>query len=1732
MSERKYTDSSRQKLEENHINKLLSKASFAGGMSKDIVQRFIDKRLRYGVEDFCKELKEGEKPSEFVERTDFKKVLHICIPDKTDREKYLSIIDKSNIFQYSKYHYRRSIRTRNYAPSIASDIKLMYDYYLFGIYECSLSDYLRNNIEEEKLDFKKHINNDFFIFQGDMLIAAELDYDLAHGKDKLHKTIEDIILGENNTSAITTNIIRGIIKSSDTKLHELLAKFLLAARLQEGVRQAICESLDCGTHEAFMTIFNVISDNNLIRYSSVKRAVATWVGLFDEKSAERISAKTMTLMKQALYDENARKEMLSTDDAMKIIIALWATGFYEADDAVVEIQNIIKSGTKAQLLAAAYYNQELYSRDFYAPCAEYAVEKHSDDMEIVAAFFPTYLENISAITCAWWYEDNKDRPSMYRSPLRQLPELWFNGVKEKASLHVHILKDLFDRLEKKEKVFSPSTFPWYSVSISKQAIADRACIIAARFPGVVPREIAYQMIEAADSFISLHTIKSYLNVREIKQDRDFAVKLLANKNLSREVAKLLDSTTPSQENILYIESLLRYKDSNIRNTAGTIISEQGDEEFTQSVFRLLKAKEEGCRFAALDFIMRLKEENENLAHKDVDWKQFKDAVLAIKSPSTREEPLIKNLFGTKGNSIEENNDEKFPDSLDGLFDTDKITEIPPTELKLDTDTLNLVCKADKKKIVSIIKAFDKLIDAHRTDQYKDCFGTDRMLGDKESYNYCKYGYINTYFVKKNELPINSLPFKELWIKFYDEYIKNQETLFQLFILCNLPGEISRLDFVVEKVGSIFLSHDVENDGSQALIIEKAVNAIFGELCNINPGTYEYFCPRKSSLFSQIINVLIQTYCKKDFLDKLMEGIIYRLLHSLKYEDMWYWNISFQNKKNRLSILYSHDLFGFLSSVMPSAVSSKMQDDEFSKYFKIRYALLRHAGFEKENPDKQYHSMNVFNTLQATDYFRAYKLGLISLDTVYYGIIRISPFITNMQEPLFFGTDDAGLFEIYRHISDTIIENELRRGDAEGSCTNYAKSLNAIYGGRNVLRLIQALGSSPFARNESYGEDSKSRHLCLSHLISVSRPLPCDTAESFKAMVKEFKTKEQKLYDLAMYAPTWIPIISKVLGLPDFERGCYYFIAHMKVHWCDHRDASLIAKYTPLTLDELNRGAFDLDWFTEMYNTLGEDVFNKLYQSAKYISSGTQHSRARKFADAALGRVTEEELEKEIERARNKDLVMSYPLIPIKQTELNERVLHRYEFLQKFKKESRNFGAQRRQSEGEAFDIALENLSRAAGYTDVNRLNLNMECRLMESLCSVFDFQETKNKDYSIRIATDEKGKPFVECRNNKEEKILKSVPSSLKKDELVLEIQETYKRLKTQHERTRAMLENFMTESVYIPAEEIAALQKNPVISPITSTLLFISDKENPDSPVAGFLTVKDENYLLTSYDDSEAKIVPECLLRIAHPFDLFKGGHWHDWQKYIFEKQIIQPFKQVFRELYVKLSEELDKDRSYMFAGNQIQPKKAVATLRGRRWIAGYEEGLQKVFYKQNLIAEIYAQADWFSPADIECPAVEFVGFSRRLYKAGNEENPLRIRDIPDIVYSEIMRDVDLAVSVAHAGGVDPETSHSTIEMRRAVCEFSLPLFKIQNVRFDKNFAIITGTRKEYSVHLGTGLVRVLSGSAINIVAVNSQQRGKIFLPFADEDPKTAEVLSKVIMFARDEKIKDPYILEQIESQ
>ena len=117
---------------------------------------------------------------------------------------------------------------------------------------------------------------------------------------------------------------------------------------------------------------------------------------------------------------------------------------------------------------------------------------------------------------------------------------------------------------------------------------------------------------------------------------------------------------------------------------------------------------------------------------------------------------------------------------------------------------------------------------------------------------------------------------------------------------------------------------------------------------------------------------------------------------------------------------------------------------------------------------------------------------------------------------------------------------------------------------------------------------------------------------------------------------------------------------------------------------------------------------------------------------------------------------------------------------------------------------------------------------------------------------------------------------------------------------------------------------------------------------------------------------------------------------------------------------------------------KQAAAALRSRGWSADYEGGLRKVFYRQGISVELYAQANWFTPADVEAPAIEYVYFSStRTYKR------LKIADIDPILYSEVMRDVDMTVSIAFVGGVDPETGNSTKELRAAIVKCTAELMK-----------------------------------------------------------------------------------------
>jgi Domain of unknown function (DUF4132) len=426
---------------------------------------------------------------------------------------------------------------------------------------------------------------------------------------------------------------------------------------------------------------------------------------------------------------------------------------------------------------------------------------------------------------------------------------------------------------------------------------------------------------------------------------------------------------------------------------------------------------------------------------------------------------------------------------------------------------------------------------------------------------------------------------------------------------------------------------------------------------------------------------------------------------------------------------------------------------------------------------------------------------------------------------------------------------------------------------------------------------------------------------------------------------------------------------------------------------------------------------------------------------------------------------------------------------------------------------MENLARNAGYPDPVRLTWAMETKQVQSILSK-DTQVTID-DITIGLSIDIEGK--AELITYKDGKELKAIPAKLKKEPAILELGNYRKVMREQWIRSRKGLEEAMIRGDEFLFSEMINLFEHPIISKHLEKLVFITNENQ-----IGFFVDK----TLISAQGELIQLNENATFRIAHCFDLHKNNVWTDFQSYCFDKQLKQPFKQIFRELYVPTPDELkEKSISRRYAGHQVQPKQTLALLKTRGWRVDYEEGLQKVFHKYGYQVKLYAMADWFSPAEIESPTLETIEFhSLKDYKN------IAFEDINPRIFSEVMRDIDLVVSVAHVGGVDPEASQSSIEMRTVLLRETLRLFKINNVEIKANHAIIKGILAEYSVHLGSAIVHQMPGKYLSILPVHSQHRGRIFLPFADDDPKSAEIMSKVLLLSKDNEIQDPTVLRQID--
>ena len=1571
-------------------------------------------------------------------------------------------------FPYSYSYSRRPFRSPNpedYRAKQLRILKRLRSFYNVGVGALSVE-------EQFQYAFYKGGEEDFFVVV------------LSENPDIYYPLFEEIFLGEHEIGGVCESLIKAALMVKDARYHTLVEKLLLAAQLQEGLRQTILESLDETTIPVLQRFIALILEHNLTRFSSVVRAVDVWFGFGWEAPQQAVVKRTLELAQTYLADLDKAREAVGSKDNVERYVALWAV-------AVYNVQEVLSLATEA-------LNNTQTSYEACVAVLYFMYQTQKKTSEILP-----FAEKYFGIEPAWDYW------ILQNLPKGEIPQELFEKMRTAAH-----------KLPKDGKNFEGLGFRWLNFtvkpldiyrSILKVANEQQQQILAGEL-AEIPVDVRHILLDDIFPVLSRGRYSYYSEEEKNLPPEDYPadswqrtlVRTALNDKGPYVVSKameVLKKVPLVKDDILALEQVLSRKNKEQRKESVALLVKQPEAVLKDSTSRMIVSKNADQRLAALEILTVLQEEGRLTDYVTEQVEAYKGRKF-----SKNEQVLMDKLTYNPETTTELRYD--LTNGF-GVLNLDNLTSFDLPKPQFD--------KERKEKKGGFL--FDKLVNIQKVGE-----GVSELLAlwrANKDYEYQYEGYqgaTETILLgnvirrqhkgKDDETPmeiLEDLPLADLWKGWHEKYQFNEVEYYFAKRYCgNLYYENAIPQGLDDYLAMYYPDFKVHFEGQ--------VHSYYGE------------ARRAESLLGYLMNAYSED---RALLASFKLSVFEDALATFPKEKRG------ENFKCRYSSLSWDEVIINYAAVVYFGSDGDFPyytDDQLFRLWQILYYLYIEG---KKDLDAQKNTIKdvlpyVRNFVRREERLPGINEGLLQLTLMLYNKGRLTTddliFFCLLNRELFAmaqGAENHFSRRLPKWIKDTLtfpetlleeirthmLQVELQRGDLPTDASVYISSLSEIEGAQYFFEALERMGKEPFAKGYGSGV---SKRFTFSRILEVSQPSATDTFTAFKKHLDEVKLDKKRLVEAACYAPHWTEWIGDYLKIKSFREAIWWFIAHT-TDYMDAEKETIVSQYSSVPRDDFQRGAIDVDWYHRVHKAVGKEGWKLIQESAKYLSEGMGYRRVKLYSAVLTGEIKLSEVIQKITEKRDKDYVMALGLVPINKKKEEEDLVSRYNLLQTFLKESKQFGQQRQESEKNAVEIGLDNLSRNAGYEDSIRFSWAMEAKatqqIMEKSTLVID-------DTQLQLVVDEEGKADIIV--TKGDKTLKSIPDKYKKSKEVEALKEGKTYLTKQYSRTRLSLEQAMLSQTLFTVAELHRIMEHPVVKAMLSKLVLF----NPENQDSGFW----QDGKLLSAEGILTPLKADDKLLIAHPSHLFYAVQWDLYQKYLFDKELKQPFKQVFRELYVPTKDELEtSNRSERYQGHQVQPQKTVALLRSRGWTVNYEEGLQRVYHKEGFRATIYAAADWYTPSDVEAPTLEYVVFYS--LKDGKE---VPMKEINPVIFSEVMRDVDLVVSVAHVGGVDPEASHSTMQMRAALARESARLFKLTNVEVKERHILVKGKLGEYSIHLGSGMVSQ-GGLQLSILAVQSQHRGRVFLPFVDDDPKSAEIISKMRLFAEDDKIKDPTILSQI---
>lgn len=306
--------------------------------------------------------------------------------------------------------------------------------------------------------------------------------------------------------------------------------------------------------------------------------------------------------------------------------------------------------------------------------------------------------------------------------------------------------------------------------------------------------------------------------------------------------------------------------------------------------------------------------------------------------------------------------------------------------------------------------------------------------------------------------------------------------------------------------------------------------------------------------------------------------------------------------------------------------------------------------------------------------------------------------------------------------------------------------------------------------------------------------------------------------------------------------------------------------------------------------------------------------------------------------------------------------------------------------------------------------------------------------------------------------------------------------------------------------------------------------------------------------------------VRLWHPL-ASEESEVQRWRERIFAAKIRQPFRQAFREFYVVTDGEREtRMYSNRFAKVLMRQHQFASLCRARGWeyrlMATNFDGANtpnKKLDAWDMRVEFYVDL----PPDRDGSLLEsalgeqsgaginlFIGSDQvRFYRDRRE---IAVDEVPAIVYSEVMRDVDLFTSVAAVGsdetwidqgdrgtGIFSEDFQlrelsGIIALRRETLSLVLPHTPIQDrCQIHKSWLEVRGQLGTYRIEFAWGGAFLRTESTVRWLRIPRKVLDAVSLDFAaipiDLDYRTETILREAYVLADDWKIDSPDLIQQL---